>query len=93
MQALWQKYIADLVLSLVQAEEERRMASCEKINLLPIYYSYSQRGWLPRVAVSVRDICQVGHRLKFPVPTVVRAFSLELSLFPSYNALWRPILR
>lgn len=64
MQSLLQKYIADLVLSLVQAEEERRMASCEKINLLPIYYSYSRRNWLPTVTVSVRGICQVGHKLK-----------------------------
>lgn len=53
------------VLNLVQAEEERRMASCEKINLLPVYFSCGQtENQLPSVAVSIMDRCQVGHRMK-----------------------------
>lgn len=65
MQSLLQKDISDLVVNLVQAEEERRMASCEKTNFFPIYFSCGQtENQLPSVAVSIMDRCQVGHRMK-----------------------------
>lgn len=65
MQSLFQKDISGHVLNLVQAEEERRMASCEKINLLPIHFSCGQtENQLASVAVSIMDRCQVGHRMK-----------------------------
>lgn len=64
-------------------EERRERPAVKRSICFQSTLSYRQRGWLPTLAGSLRDRCQVGHRLKKHL-----LFPWSWSIQPSAQSLW-----